>query len=345
MIPWVRFLRSNLRRIWNSTAQCKSTSTKRTDPTMNTKRLPLCPIVIFLFASLPLFAADPKPKSQAPQAVTGETLPTGMSITPTAAKGSTLQALNPDLADRPDFTVDHPITTAISPDGGTLLILTSGFNRNMDAKGHAIAGQSSEYVFIYDIRRAAPLKRQVVKVLNSYAGLCWAPDGKHFYVSGGVSDNVSVFEQKDGHWVESATIALGHKAGLGVPSMHEDKSTPIHAIAAGVAVNAGGTRLLVANHENDSVTLIGTSNNQKLAELDLRPGMNDSSKKGVPGGEYPYWTLFQGNEKAYVSSLRDREIVVLDVHAVPTIAGRIKLHGQPGKIILNKTQTLIFPVP
>src|SRR5260370_15633863 len=72
--------------------------------------------------------------------------------------------------------------------------------------------------------------------------------------------------------------------------------------------------------------------------------MNDSSKNGVPGGEYPYWTLFQGNEKAYVSSLRDREIVVLDVHAVPTIAGRIKLHGQPGKMILNKAQNLLFAV-
>src|SRR5260370_2474093 len=115
---------------------------------MNTQRLPLCPIVIFLFASLPLFAADPKPKSQAPQAVTGETLPTGMSITPTAAKGSTLQALNPDLADLPDFTVDHPLTTAISPADGTLLILTSGFNHNVPANGHAMPAQSSRHAVI-----------------------------------------------------------------------------------------------------------------------------------------------------------------------------------------------------
>ena len=58
---------------------------------------------------------------------TAEELPTGMSITPLAARGSTFQPLNPGLPDLPDFTVDHPISTAVSPDGSTLLVLTSGY--------------------------------------------------------------------------------------------------------------------------------------------------------------------------------------------------------------------------
>src|SRR5262245_29150683 len=122
-------------------------------------------------------AADQKHSSSSP-----EKLPTGMSITPMAAPGSTFEPLNPDLHDRPEFTVDHPITTAISPDGNTLLILTSGFNRNLDAKGRAIAGQTNEYVFVYDIRRRPPVKLQVLQVPNTYAGMAWAPDNKHFYV-------------------------------------------------------------------------------------------------------------------------------------------------------------------
>src|SRR6478735_12578569 len=77
-------------------------------------------------------------------------LPTGMSITPMAARGSTFQPLNPDLPDLPQFTVDHPISTAVSPDGNTLLILTSGYNRNNDAKAKAIPAQTSEYVFVLD---------------------------------------------------------------------------------------------------------------------------------------------------------------------------------------------------
>src|SRR5437868_7514719 len=76
-------------------------------------------------------------------------LPTGMSITPMAAWGSTFQPLNPDLPDLPQFTVDHPISTAVSPDGNTLLILTSGYNRNNDARAKAIPSQTSEYVFVF----------------------------------------------------------------------------------------------------------------------------------------------------------------------------------------------------
>src|SRR5215470_13057007 len=85
-----------------------------------------------------------------------EILPTGMSITPTAAKGSVFQPLNPDLPDLPQFTADHPVSMATSPDGKTLLILTSGFNRNNDAEGKEILAQSEEYVFVYDISRQPP---------------------------------------------------------------------------------------------------------------------------------------------------------------------------------------------
>jgi DNA-binding beta-propeller fold protein YncE len=300
----------------------------------------LAPFVAF-WSSLPA-AASLQQNNAAPAA---ESLPTGMNITPTVAKGTIFQPLNPDLPDRPEFTVDHPITTALSPDGYSLLILTSGFNRNMDAKGHPILNQSGEYVFVYDVRQAAPVKMQVLSVPNTYVGMAWAPDGKRFYVSGGVSDNVHVFEQTDGRWAESGEpILLGHKGGLGVPSMHEDKSVPVRAIVAGLAVNLNGTRLLAVNHQNDSVTLIDTATKEKMAELDLRPGVNDPAKKGVPGGEYPYWVVFKGDNKAYVSSLRDREIVVLDLHAAPVVSGRIKVHGQPGKMILNKAQSLLFAV-
>ncbi|HMF90501.1 MAG TPA: bifunctional YncE family protein/alkaline phosphatase family protein [Candidatus Angelobacter sp.] len=267
-----------------------------------------------------------------------------MSITPLAARGVTLQPLNPDLPDLPQFTADHPLTTALSPDGKTLLIVTSGFNRNNDTKGKAIPEQSNEYVFVYDVRRPTPVKQQVLALANAYAGLAWAPDGKTFYVSGGVSDNVHVVSESDGRWAESATIPLGHQAGLGVPSMHEGEVTPIHAIAAGLSVNGSGSRLLVANHQNDSVSLIDTATRAKIAELDLRPGIHDPPKKGVAGGEYPYWTVFKGDDKGYVSSLRDREIVVLDLRAAPVIAGRIKVRGQPGKMILNRAQNLLFAV-
>ncbi|HEV7675557.1 MAG TPA: bifunctional YncE family protein/alkaline phosphatase family protein, partial [Candidatus Angelobacter sp.] len=285
-------------------------------------------------------AASAQQKKRIPAA---EELPTGMSITPLAARGSTLQPLNPGLPDLPDFTVDHPISTAISPDGNTLLILTSGYNRNNDAKGKAIPGQTSEYIFVFDIAQAKPVQRRALRIPNAYVGLAWAPDGTHFYAGGGQDDNIHVFAQEGGHWSESEKpIALGHKTGLGIADRMETKITPLSPMTAGLAVSPNGKQLLVANHQNDSVSLVDLEAKKVITELDLRPGKINPEQKGVPGGEYPYGVVFASDKKAYVSSLRDREIVVLAVKPELAVSGRIKTHGQPGKLIANRAGTLLF---
>lgn len=274
-----------------------------------------------------------------------ELLPTGMCITPTAAKGSMFERLNPGLPGLPQFTADHPVTSAISPsdgnDGNTLLILTSGYNRNYDAGGNQIAEQSNEYVFIYDISRNGPaLKRNVLKIPNAFAGLAWNPNGKEFYVSGGVDDKVYIFGSSDRKWekVKSGkSIDLEHDAGLGIN---------VKPMAAGLAVNKSGTQLLVANYENDSVSLIDLKSREIIGELDLRPGKNND--KSGPGGEFPFWVAFKGDDKAYVSSLRDREIVVLNIggqkplEIKARITEKNHLRGQPNKLLLNNDQTRLF---
>jgi YVTN family beta-propeller protein len=284
--------------------------------------------------------ADAQQKKGFPKS---EELPTGMSITPTAARGSTLRPLNPGLPDLPDFTVDHPISTAVSPDGNTLLVLTSGYNRNNDAKGKAIPAQTSEYVFVFDIQQAKPVQRQALRIPNAYGGLAWAPDSTHFYVGGGQDDNIHVFAQEGGRWSEAEKpIALGHKTGLGIADREETKITPLHPMTAGQMVSPNGKQLLVANHQNDSVSLVDLDAKKVIAELDLRPGKINSEQKGVAGGEYPYGVVFANDDKAYVSSLRDREIVVLAMKPALAVSGRIKTKGQPGKVIVNRAGTLLF---
>ncbi|HSK43749.1 MAG TPA: bifunctional YncE family protein/alkaline phosphatase family protein, partial [Candidatus Binatia bacterium] len=296
-------------------------------------------VITICVALLSLFA-NAQQKKRVPAA---EELPTGMSITPLAARGSTLQRLNPGLPDLPDFTVDHPISTAVSPDGGTLLILTSGYNRNNDAKGKKIPEQTNEYIFVFDIQQAKPVQRQALRIPNAYVGLAWAPDGSHFYAGGGKDDDIHIFAQAGGHWSEAEKpIELGHKIGLGVADRSETKVTPVDPMVAGVAVSPDGKRLLVANHQNDSVSLIDLETNQVMAELDLRPGKINPAQKGVAGGEYPFGIAFSADNKAYVSSLRDREIVVLAVKPSLAVTGRIKTHGQPGKLIVNRAGKQLF---
>ena len=219
--------------------------------------------------------------------VEGERLPTGMRITPTAAPGAQFQPLNPDLPTRPDYLADHAVSTALSPDKRTLLVLTSGYNRNNGPTGSRIASESNEYVFVYDLTNGRPVKRQVLQMPNTFVGIAWNPSGKEFYVTGGVDDNVHIYALSGSVWAESGTpIDLGHTAGLGLD---------VNAHAVGIAVNASGTRLLVANYENDSVSLVDPASRLELAEFDLRPGRIDPAQTGVPGGEYPYWVTFHGD--------------------------------------------------
>src|SRR5215472_9702224 len=104
-------------------------------------------------------------------AVAQEVLPTGQSITPTAAPGAIFNSLNPGLTDYPDFTAGQAVTSAVSPDGTTLLVLTSGYNRIKDASGKIVQRDSNEYVFVFDITAGSPVQKQVIQVPNTYSGI------------------------------------------------------------------------------------------------------------------------------------------------------------------------------
>ena len=129
----------------------------------------------------------------------------GQMITPTAPYDSTFVPLIPGAAVLPKYPgwqVGQAVTTVVSPDGLTLLILTSGYNRifyplgtpgggyiNSDRTAFDYAN-SEEYVFIYDISQGTPVQKQVVTIPNSYSGIVWdpVPSNHSFYVSGGMGD-------------------------------------------------------------------------------------------------------------------------------------------------------------
>src|SRR5579872_1774496 len=96
-----------------------------------------------------------------------EAVPTGQLISPLAAPGAIFPPLNPDLHDLPAFTVDHAASMTLSPDGKTLLILSTGFNRNVGADGKNIPALSNEYVFVYGLAGDRLEKRQVLQIPNA----------------------------------------------------------------------------------------------------------------------------------------------------------------------------------
>ncbi len=77
---------------------------------------------------------------------------------------------------------------------------------------------------------------------------------------------------------------------------------------------------MVTNYNNESISFIDLATRKVVKELDLRP------------------------RTAYVSSARDREVVVVDFTTVtaPKIVTRIEVAGNPLKTILDKTQSYLY---
>src|SRR5579864_8418297 len=115
---------------------------------------------------------------------------TGQQITPTAPTDARFEPLNPDLADNPQYLAGQAVSSVVSPDGKTLLVLTSGYNQLNSPSGDRIPADSTQFVFVYDVSANTPAKKQVIQVPNTYCGIMFDPSGAAFYVSGGVDDDV-----------------------------------------------------------------------------------------------------------------------------------------------------------
>lgn len=262
----------------------------------------------------------------------GTPLPTGQMLTPLAAPGAVFEPLVAHIGPRPDYQADGAAAVAVSPDGREMLVLTSGFNRYIGADGQVVPEQSGQYLFLYAIdasneKGGGSRLVQTLTVPNAYSGVAWTPDGKGILVGGGLDDAVFRFERGPDGFRAAAKIKLGHKQGNGAD---------VRPQAAGVAVSPDGTRALVANYYNDSVSLIDLATNTVLAERDLRPGKIDPAKSGVPGGEFPFAIAWIDGAHAVVSAPRDRELVLLSVApSAVSVSGRIATMGQPTALLYD----------
>lgn len=271
----------------------------------------------------------------------GEETATGKSVTPMSADSAIFQGLEVDIAGE-ILHADHAAAISVSPDGRLLAILTSGSNQRYDALGEPIAELSNEYVFLFDISGTAPRKLQVLSLRNSYQGIAWAPSSRQLFVSGGKDDDVVEFTANGGTFRQTRIIHLGHGAGVGLSATFGLYETT-KPIAGALAANPAGTRLLVANFHNDSVSLINLASGTVVVEKDLRPGKNDPHLRGVPGGSFPRSIVWTSNSRAYVASERDREIISLNVTSDGIRIGhRMHVGGQPVALVSNRAGSRVY---
>jgi DNA-binding beta-propeller fold protein YncE len=267
-------------------------------------------------------------------------LPTGQLITPTALRGAVQQPLNPGLPQYPNFVAGEAVASELSPDGQTLAVLCAGHNSLVKPDGTTDVENSTQYIFLYDVggaNRDEPLLKQVIKQTNSHVGLVFSPDGNKLYAAGGRDDVVYVYTNAAGTWSPAAPIALGHGGiGLGIN---------VAPNASGLDISADGRTLVVANNYNDSISVIDTESGTLRYEHDLRPyhASNEGQGGGV-GGTFPFGVVIKGNETAYVSSDRNREVIAIDIRS-PTEARlirRIELDGNALGMTLDAAGAQLF---
>lgn len=266
-------------------------------------------------------------------------LSTGVRITPLSAPGAQLLPLAAPLTSQAGYQpgasipVSGALSVALSPDQGTVAVLTSGFNIVQRPDGQFDKAASTEWLFVYEVKRGDVRLVQSLPVPNAFLGLSFAPDGGHLYVSGGGADTVYEFVREEGQWHGARELALGH-GGHGVPAS-------AHPVAADVAVSPDGGSLAVANLYNDSVSIVDLATGT-ARELDLRPGKSDATAHGRPGGTYPWGVVWGQSGHLYVSSSRDREVDAITLAPEPRVDARIPVSGNPNRMVFDAARGRLY---
>jgi YVTN family beta-propeller protein len=302
-------------------------------------RIPFRSMILATAAIAVAFPGSPRaarhPAGDAPQQ-----LATGQSVTPTALPGAVQQLLNPGLPAYPDFVAGEAVRSQLSPDGETLAVLCAGMNSLDTPSGTTDVAASTQFIFLYDVSGAnarAPRLAQVIQQPNAHVGLVFSPDGRTLYAAGGRDDAVYAYARSGPTWSLARTIGLGHGGkGIGIG---------VSPNAAGVALSADGATLIVANNYNDSISVVDTATGTVRYEHDLRPWFpGNEGRSGGIGGTFPFAVAVKGNGTAYVSSDRDREVVVVDIASRTTgrLVKRIPLDGNALGMTLDASGARLY---
>jgi YVTN family beta-propeller protein len=289
------------------------------------------------------------------QAISGTQLATGQYITPTVIAGSVQQPLNPGLSAYPNFVAGEAVKSQLSPDGTTLAIICAGQNSLDNAAGSLDSANSTQYIFLYNVagaNKTKPALTQVIQQTNAHVGLVFSPDGNTLYAAGGNDDAVYVYNKSGGTFITPGTqIALGHfPPGATGSARNKGIGLGVQPNASGLGISADGKTLVVANNYNDSISVIDTATKTVRYEYDLRPyNTTPATGNGQPGGTYPFAVIVKSDGSgngttAYVSSDRDREIVVVDISSVTSgnLITRIPLDGNGLGMTLDASQSKLY---
>ena len=241
-------------------------------------------------AAAPGATAGPRPDGTA-------TIPMGYRVTPA---GNQVQL------------GDLPLTSALSPDGRTLVVVN--------------AGQGTQSVQVVDTRtgqvaQTIPYVSTDAEVQSVYGGAVFSPDGRRLFVSGGGQNVVHVYDVALGRLTETAPLAP--------PALTAPDGSTVNPFPAGLAITPDGARLVVTDQLADAVTVV-----------DLATGALAST----PVGHRPYGvTLSADGARAYVANQGAQSLSVVDVTgAKPAVRGEVAVGTHPSRSVLSPDGATLY---
>jgi DNA-binding beta-propeller fold protein YncE len=303
-------------------------------------------------------------------------VPSGQTITTNVIPGATFTNMTVSIPTLTNPTVgpDGAIQSALNPaDGKTLVVMTSGYNTydtttgaTAPAKYNNVVGP--EYIFVFDttnpqapVRNLNPMGQSgtspaaALTPQDTFQGLVWSPDGTKLYVSGGTDANVLIYNFNLSTKTFSGPTSIVLVPAVGVPAPADADANGLGnnfylgPQTSGLALDPTGRLLVALNLMNDSFSVIDTTRNKVVVDrYDLRPyNTNPATGSGVAGGEQPYGVAVTADGKrAYITSIRDREVVVVDISqalsGTVSLITRIPVLGSPNNVVLKASTGELF---
>lgn len=197
---------------------------------------------------------------------------------------------------RPIATGDMPSGGAFSPDGKTLAIANTGFDR------HAL--------HLLDV--ASEKQIATIPLAHAGNGVAWSPDGQRLYVAGGISTtgrDIYRIEPVEGNWKETGTFKLG--------------SDPKQTAVMGLALLPDGKTLCALNLSDNRLYTLDTASGNRLAALEV-------------GDHPVACQLAADGKSLHIANWGGKEIVVVNVGdpTKPTVVRHIPTGDHPNALVL-----------
>ncbi|HEV3142707.1 MAG TPA: alkaline phosphatase family protein [Gemmataceae bacterium] len=175
---------------------------------------------------------------------------------------------------------DFPVHIEMHPSGEWLAILHAGYGE------HEIA--------ILSTKGARPRSVSRVRVDQTFYGLCFAPDGKSLYASGGEYEVVHRFDFDDGYLSKPKALRVAPQLDKFVPG--------------GLAIDAAGKTLFVCGTFGDALVRLPLDKPEDRVRIPFTSRIVEGKKQNEA---YPYACLLDSTGKRLFVSLWNRAAVAV----------------------------------